>query len=804
MKVIKVLFLMIAVVMISGVLFAQSNGDYRTATGASGNWNTIANWEVYNGSWGAAAASPTSANGVITIRSDANITYNAVVTVDQLVIDGTLTVASGISFTVADGTGDDVTVNGTLLHQGLVPSPMNGQGVLSAGSVYIHNTTAAASRMLTFFATKNPASTWIYRGSSTLNSSVSMSGQSFGNLQFESTSGTWSPSWTGTSVTTINGNFQVGTGVNLTVTSTATNVFKGNYTVNGAITYSTGTQNFSFQGSGKTIGGSGSVQFENATITATGSYTLNSPVEVLSGFTFTVAGIQSCGGNYFFGAGSFTISSGATFKMCNPLGIAGNVQVTGTKTYSTTANYEFFGSVNQVTGIGFPNTVNNLTINNPLTVSLSGNINVSGSLNFLQGYLDLGNFNLTGSGVLTGNPELIYSGTGIATAVGTNTDAFVRTTTPSAIPATIDNLVVEVGANNNFYLPNDVTFNTIAFTSGGLILNHNVLSPAGTDFSVHAPNNSTFLTALSVTKTNSPATYGGGNQSISRLWNITGSSSAPVEITLSWPTPGADNGIVFTDNQGKLWKYSGFWTYQGLVDIDTNVNVRSATFSYTLGAKDANNDFTIAGDEQTLPVELSSFTAVLSASSFVNLAWTSQSETGLSGYYVYRHVRNELASAERISGLIPATNTSSVAVYNFRDEEVDSNSTYYYWLEASEMSNESVFHGPISIVIGNGGDVVPPAIPGSPTQIDKVFPNPFSPGTEISYVVKDAADVNIGVYNLKGQLVRSLVNTHRANGSYNVVWDGKDSRGAACSSGIYYVIMQAGSVRSSQKMVLVK
>lgn len=101
---------------------AQSNGDYRSA--ATGNWLSASSWEIYNGSdWVAAVSAPSSTDGQITIRSPHTITLNGPVTADQLVIatGGTLNInvfvstSGGNDLTLNDGSGVDLTVNGTLL-----------------------------------------------------------------------------------------------------------------------------------------------------------------------------------------------------------------------------------------------------------------------------------------------------------------------------------------------------------------------------------------------------------------------------------------------------------------------------------------------------------------------------------------------------------------------------------------------------------------------------------------------------------------------------------------------------------------
>jgi len=214
----------------------------------------------------------------------------------------------------------------------------------------------------------------------------------------------------------------------------------------------------------------------------------------------------------------------------------------------------------------------------------------------------------------------------------------------------VNTLDVQMGAGNYFFLPNDVATTTLTFTSGGLILNHNVLTLTGKDIDFHAPDNTTYITALNVVKTDSPALANGGNQSISRLWNVDGISSAPVEISLYWPTPDADAGIVFTDDIATLWKYTaGSWNNEGAVDIITNDDIRDVSFTADLSAKDTNGDWTVSGDGQTLPVELSSLTATLTADLCVKIAWIAQSETNHSGYNVLRSESPFLNQAIKIN-----------------------------------------------------------------------------------------------------------------------------------------------------------
>lgn len=802
MRNVKMFVLILLIGFLATTAHAQSEGDYQSRNGVIGNWTGATTWQMYSGGiWTDVPTFPSSADGIITIRSDAEISYDTAIVgaIDQLIVNGTLIILPGISFNTIDGAGNEVEVNGTFIHRGTAPV-MAGTGVLNSGSVYVHNTTSSAGNMLNFFGTKATDSTWIYRGSNVLTPAIAMSGRSYGNLEFESSTGSWSGSWAGGSITTVNGNFLIGANVTITNTSTSINEMKGNYTVNGAMVFGSGTQNFSFKGLDNTMGGSGIVSFETATIAVGASYTLAAHVNVLNGFTFAVSGTLGCGGFTFTGDGNFNIAAGGTFKICNPNGINGNVLVTGSKIYSTSANYEFYGIADQITGAGFPIAVNNLTINTDFTVSLSNTLVVNGTLHFSKGCLALEDFSLLGSNSVTGAPEIIFNGTGLAIGVGNNIDAIITTLNPANLPATMNSLIVQTGVGNNFLLPNDVTTNVLSFVSGGLIFNHNTLSLAAKDISFHAPNNTTYINSLVVSKTDAPALASGGDQSISRLWNIAGLSSAPVDVTLYWPTPAADAGIVFTDNKGSLWNFTGgSWINTGLLDISTSLGIRSTTFVKTLGAKDINGDYTISGDGQTLPVELSSFSAALTAQNFVKLSWVSQSETGLLGYRVYRDEALNQATAVMITPvMVPATNTSSIASYSILDNEVTLGLTYYYWLESVDMGSTTL-HGPISVFVEGE---VPPVLPEA-TMMRNAYPNPFTMNgsTNIDVTIKQGESGTVTVYNIAGKAVK----TFKVNEGLNTLsWNGLDNKGNACGSGIYFYRLSTPSLNQSKKLVIVK
>ena len=85
------------------------------------------------------------------------------------------------------------------------------------------------------------------------------------------------------------------------------------------------------------------------------------------------------------------------------------------------------------------------------------------------------------------------------------------------------------------------------------------------------------------------------------------------------------------------------------------------------------------------------------------------------------------------------------------------------------------------------------------------YPNPFNPATTIQYALPQPADVQLTVYNVVGQVVRTLVAEHQSAGRYLVAWDATDDSGQSLSAGIYFYRLQAGGeFHAVKKMLLLK
>jgi hypothetical protein len=94
---------------------------------------------------------------------------------------------------------------------------------------------------------------------------------------------------------------------------------------------------------------------------------------------------------------------------------------------------------------------------------------------------------------------------------------------------------------------------------------------------------------------------------------------------------------------------------------------------------------------------------------------------------------------------------------------------------------------------------------GTATELPKEFslsqnyPNPFNPATTIRYSLPSSSRVNLGVYNVLGQLVSELVNEEATIGWKEVQWNAED-----VPSGVYFYRLQAGTFAETKKLILLK
>ncbi|RPH97138.1 MAG: T9SS C-terminal target domain-containing protein, partial [Calditrichaeota bacterium] len=94
----------------------------------------------------------------------------------------------------------------------------------------------------------------------------------------------------------------------------------------------------------------------------------------------------------------------------------------------------------------------------------------------------------------------------------------------------------------------------------------------------------------------------------------------------------------------------------------------------------------------------------------------------------------------------------------------------------------------------------------APNEFDLLpnYPNPFNPTTTLRFTLAAPAMVNLKIYNLQGQAVRTLIDELRPEGEFSQMWDGRNEAGHALPSAIYVCRMTANGFSETIKLSLIK
>ena len=90
------------------------------------------------------------------------------------------------------------------------------------------------------------------------------------------------------------------------------------------------------------------------------------------------------------------------------------------------------------------------------------------------------------------------------------------------------------------------------------------------------------------------------------------------------------------------------------------------------------------------------------------------------------------------------------------------------------------------------------------TTILTNHPNPFNPSTTIEFSIQNDSEVELTIYNIKGQKVKTIANDLFEKGIYSILWSGDDYNGKLVSSGIYFYKLKSGDYQEIKKMILLK
>jgi hypothetical protein len=222
------------------------------------------------------------------------------------------------------------------------------------------------------------------------------------------------------------------------------------------------------------------------------------------------------------------------------------------------------------------------------------------------------------------------------------------------------------------------------------------------------------------------------------------------------------------------------------------------------------------GDDQALPVTLSYFEARY-VDNVVILRWITESEINNLGFEVYRAESKDgpfkKINPHRIEG---AGTTASQHKYEYIDDTAVTGNQYFYYIENIDFSGEKEQSETIQAMSGPFGKEKPRmsrklSVLSQPVefQVFQNFPNPFNPETWIPFQLPESADVTVKIYNVFGQVVRTIDVGQKGIGRYlskdeSIHWDGRNQNGELVPSGVYFYQFRAGKFMAMKKMLLVK
>jgi len=475
---------------------------------------------------------------------------------------------------------------------------------------------------------------------------------------------------TNTAVVTVDGNFSLSGGTyDLCGVNGATTV--GTLNVAGDFMLSGGdlTETATTTGRGEVFfNGSGVQTYSNmgGTVSNTVNFTVNSGATLQMEDENTIVA----------GGGTFTLSSGATLGITAPDGIAtvgamGNIQVTGTRTYSAAANYLYNGTMSQTPGDGFPATLTGgLEIDNPAGLSLTAPqvINFPGTLTLTDGNLNTDDTNL----LTLGEDVVIVPMEGSAASF-------------------VDGPILKYGADNFIFpIGQDTTWAPLG------ISNVMLANPASEGFTARyqaAPLNPDSLAPM-LTRV-----------SAVEHWDLNPTNvGASVDLTLYWnsvtsgisdPTDGLT--IAHFNTTTMMWEDIPVLSASGTAASGSVTAGPVSSFSpFSFGLVNPSDPMA-----NPLPIELHSFTAT-PKSKTVQLDWRTASELNNAFFEIERSANGR--DFENIGKVAGAGTSQTPLDYEFTDL-LPLNGWNYYRLRQVDFDGEFSYSPIQAVLMGKAGEV---------------------------------------------------------------------------------------------------
>lgn len=429
-----------------------------------------------------------------------------------------------------------------------------------------------------------------------------------------------------------------------------------------------------------------------------GSVTVTNPAAVYVDPTYT----QGNSGGHDFGFDAFTsFASGAT-----AVGSGGTINL-APATYNETVTLTRSMTIAPTSGLPV---VLNLTQNSP-SVTLAGNIQVSGTLTLTSGVLS------------TGSNKVVVSNSSPGAVVIAN----------GAVAGELERQIAALSTQT--YLFTDL--NTL-------------LVPDGTQSALTASVRSFPNTAPPFVETGA---------AINRYYSITTSGTLAATVRLAY-LDGEINGI--NESVMTIFRYSGV-AWVPITSDPSPANNYVEGIVVPIGS----TLWTIGDRDNPLPIQLASFTGTLVGNGSVRLDWVTVSEINNFGFYVQRKRPVEQTYTE-LTEFIPGNGTTNETHSYTLTDTPPGEGSWMYRLKQVDLNGPVHYTEPITV---NGVTSVKNSEVPLVFALKQNYPNPFNPSTTIEYVLPKSGYTTLKIFNLLGQEVASLVDGVVEAGRHSLKWD---------------------------------
>jgi hypothetical protein len=185
----------------------------------------------------------------------------------------------------------------------------------------------------------------------------------------------------------------------------------------------------------------------------------------------------------------------------------------------------------------------------------------------------------------------------------------------------------------------------------------------------------------------------------------------------------------------------------------------------------------------TVPVTLLSFAALREGDVTV-VTWEVARVWDHAGFHVYREANDDRVRLTQ--GLLTGQTR-----YRYEDRDAPEGPARY-WLEEVSRSGESSWHGPVTVETAV-----------TVLSLSRARPNPFTGTTQLRYAVPGPVAVDLGVFDIRGRRVKTLVRGTPGAGTYDATWTGDTDGGAQAPAGVYFIRFRGGGETRLQKVVRV-